>query len=449
MLKLITLKSIGYIFECVFLLILAGCTMEHPLDHSVTQDISKVPQNTLAFLPPNASQPIAPRTAQKLAQNYINKFFAPWETPFIWQSPNFIKRESLAVTRSMARHPGWNQYQNLNTSYWATQIARNANLASYPNFKRRAITIHATNLRLLPTNMRSFGGLCKKSNLYPIDNLQVSYLNSNLPLYVLHITRDRSWSLVITPNNCFGWVKTADLTVVDEAFVERWERSKFVVFINDNKHVLDGITRISTMAPLVATTSSDYQVLAARKTDKGFATTEIVNVSKDDAARWPLSITPKNIAIQANKFMGKHYGWGGIYGLRDCSETMQALFAPFGIWLPRNSGAQAHAGKYISLDDYDENDTEKQIVKRGQPFLTLIWLPGHIMLYIGEKHGKAYAFHNPWRLHIKNSRGAMDGRAVIGHTVITTLDLGKEYAHNNWIYLNLIKGITLLAKPQY
>ena len=36
------------------------------------------------------------------------------------------------------------------------------------------------------------------------------------------------------------------------------------------------------------------------------------------------------------------------------------------------------------------------ILEQGMPFLTLIWMKGHIMLYIGNEHGRALVFHEFW-----------------------------------------------------
>ena len=96
------------------------------------------------------------------------------------------------------------------------------------------------------------------------------------------------------------------------------------------------------------------------------------------------------------------------------------FFAPFGIWLPRNSRAQAAVGKVIELSQYDPREKEEMIFENGVPFRTLLFFPGHIMLYIGEKMGKAYVMHNMWGI-----RTAENGRIIIGRAVITNLYLGK------------------------
>ena len=81
--------------------------------------------------------------------------------------------------------------------------------------------------------------------------------------------------------------------------------------------------------------------------------------------------------------MGQPYGWGGYLFNRDCSLAMRDLFVPFGVWLPRNSSAQAKAWQYISFVKASPAGKEGIIKDEGVPFATLLWLRGHITLYIG------------------------------------------------------------------
>lgn len=442
-------KFIGYGLIFLLFITLTGCVS---CNHTVDQDIQQIPQNNLLYLDKNANKPISPITAEHLKEKYLHYFFIPWNDPFVWDKLRSIKQEYAHILVGYNKHPGWNANQHRHPANFAFNIKKNINLIKFPNIKARAITVRSTNLRLLPVDAPSFDDWYKEGHSYPFDNLQTAYLSSNVPLYVLHTTRDRAWDLVITPYHCFGWVKSSDLAYVSKEFVQNWQKQKFVVATSDNKPILSqqmqnyGLTRIGDIYPLVDTNQDSYQILMARKINSGYANQQIGILNKGSASIWPLEIKPSNIAKIANKFLGNPYGWGGIYGFRDCSSTMQALFSPFGIWLPRNSMAQADTGKYIPLEDYSNYQKEKMIIKHGQPFLTLVWLHGHIMLYIGEKNGHAYVFHNPWRLHVKHRMNCNPARGIIGRTVITTLDLGKEMRDNSWIYLDLISGMTFITQ---
>ena len=104
--------------------------------------------------------------------------------------------------------------------------------------------------------------------------------------------------------------------------------------------------------------------------------------------------------------VGQAYGWGGSLADRDCSATIRDLFVPFGLWLPRNSSKQAKQGTVIPLSDLSPNQREKFLVEKGVPFLTLVRIPGHIMLYIGTHEDRAVVLHTIWGLRTRNL-GAM------------------------------------------
>ena len=160
-----------------------------------------------------------------------------------------------------------------------------------------------------------------------------------------------------------------------------------------------------------------------------------------------MKLNYKNLSNIADKLAGKPYGWGGLYGNRDCSAMIKDLFTPFGIWLPRHSSAQAkHIGTFIDLKNVDSSTKESIIKNSAIPYLTLIWYPGHIMLYIGDHKGEPIIFHNIWGIRTKDKLR----RKVIGESVITTLNPGKSIskANKKQSILNKIQGMTYLL-PGY
>lgn len=55
---------------------------------------------------------------------------------------------------------------------------------------------------------------------------------------------------------------------------------------------------------------------------------------------------------------------------------------------------------------------ESIIKDEGVPFATLLWLRGHITLYIGEYKGEPVMFHNVWGVRTDDGNG--EGRHIIG-----------------------------------
>jgi hypothetical protein len=146
-----------------------------------------------------------------------------------------------------------------------------------------------------------------------------------------------------------------------------------------------------------------------------------------DALKGSLLLNKENLISLSNALIGKKYGWGGMYEERDCSSTLRDMYASFGIWLPRNSSMQAKIGKVISLEGLSDNEKILRITKDAVAFETLLYRPGHILLYLGTYEGEIMVFHNTWG--IRTTLSGFEGRNIIGKTVISTLKLGREQPH--------------------
>ena len=132
-------------------------------------------------------------------------------------------------------------------------------------------------------------------------------------------------------------------------------------------------------------------------------------------------------------------------GHRDCSSMTKDFFTPFGIYLKRNSFGQREAGRYIEIKGLSQEEKKHQIIEKGMPFLTLIYAKGHIMLYVGMKDKEPLIFHNIWGIKTLKDNDKED-RFIIGKTVITTLELGKDlpnYMQRDNL-LSKIEGIVIL-----
>ncbi|MDD4997876.1 MAG: NlpC/P60 family protein, partial [Syntrophales bacterium] len=154
----------------------------------------------------------------------------------------------------------------------------------------------------------------------------------------------------------------------------------------------------------------------------------------------PLTLTARNMARLARELVGEPYGWGGLAGNRDCSALVRDLFVPFGLWLPRNSSDQAGAGKFIGFQNLAPAEKEALILRWGVPWRTLLWLPGHIMLYIGARDGKPLIFHNFWSVRARDAAGKRS-KLIVGRAAITTLRPGGELFNLNVQGTDLLRGL--------
>ncbi|MCK5293744.1 MAG: glycoside hydrolase, partial [Arcobacteraceae bacterium] len=70
----------------------------------------------------------------------------------------------------------------------------------------------------------------------------------------------------------------------------------------------------------------------------------------------------------------------------------------------------------------------------------------HIALYIGMYKDEPLVFHSTWG--IKTLKNGIEGRHIVGKSVISSLELGKDlkYYNKKKSMLGKVKGLILLTK---
>jgi cell wall-associated NlpC family hydrolase len=314
-------------------------------------------------------------------------------------------------------------------SWWKALVAK-ADPGSYPNAHQKAITLRTTHMRVLPTREPAFFDPSRPGQGYPFDMLQNSVLWANTPVLISHRTPQRDWYLVET-EWAIGWVPARDVAFVSRDTARRYETGRYLTPVRDRTPVHDASglfrfqARIGSLLPLKERTPAGPRVLIAVCDDQGKAVLHEASLPASSAAAFPLDPQRNRVAALANELLGQPYGWGGLYGRRDCSSTLRDLFAPFGIWLPRNSAPQASVGETLDLQGLSAAAKQERITERGAPFFTLLGAPGHIMLYIGRHKGRPMVFHTMWGV---KTWGLFQGpgRRIVGSTAITSLTPGME-----------------------
>ena len=125
----------------------------------------------------------------------------------------------------------------------------------------------------------------------------------------------------------------------------------------------------------------------------------------------------------AKEFYGEPYGWGGSYECRDCSATTRDFLGAFGIFLRRNSSKQAEDGDSVSIKGLTKTTKKKKIIKEAEPFRSLLYVPGHVVLYLGEYKGEPVIMHTYWGIRKKDRT-----KLITARTIISSTEPGKERA---------------------
>jgi hypothetical protein len=441
------LKGFFYLSLALFSgLLLAGCTNDN-----ASNNLKKVTQNIFDLIDVNnPDEPlISAQVQNKLYLDYLQHYFSPWTGTFLHSTPQQILETTHDTIKSFMANPGWGENKQPHTINWIKDIINNMQMSIYPNAYWKGITVRNTAMRLLPTDDPSFDNWNKAGQGYPFDNLQISNVKNNTPVLILHESKDKLWALVLT-HDAMGWISLQAIAKVNDKFIQKWQTSNFlavsqentiVTNINNNQNLL---VQIGTIFPYTKCKQNRCHVLLASPDDKNNAVIFVGIIPVDKVTLMPFSLTEKHVALLINALLGEPYGWGGYNGYRDCSSTMQDIFAAFGIWLPRNSSEQMKQGNYIKLSGLTTAEKLKKIYQHGLPFLTLIHLPGHIMLYLGKYDNSPYVFQTVWGLHTRNIF-FQEGRAIIGQTIIAPINLGYDLINISSTWLDSADSMTILV----
>ena len=417
------------------------------------RDIRELKQDNMFYIDRASShRPLMDAVDQgRMTAKYDDLFFSPWHRKSAMYGAGAIE----SAFKKYGDNPGYGENRRRHGAAWIRELALNAELLRYPNAFFAAITIDNSDLRVLPTHKPYFYD-ANTDRGYPFDRLQESSVAPNTPVFVTHVTRDKAWVLAETPY-AVGWISARNIARVDGRLIERWESGRYAVIIKDKTSVYDEEGRFLFKAPLGSVfprldeNEESLKILVAVADQNGRAFMKTAVLPKDRVAAKPLVLTTFNIAKLANELINESYGWGGLYQNRDCSAMVKDLFAPFGLWLPRHSADQAReGGSYIDLQNLSSAEKEAMIIKKGIPYLTLIWRRGHIMLYIGSYQGRVLVFHNMWGTRTRDSWGR-ETKKIVGHAAITTLHPGIETPDVDKPdddYSNGILGMTLLISPK-
>ena len=349
-----------------------------------------------------------------------------------------LQRRRLAWfdnTGKAADEIGYGQNFRPHTQAWIDAIAQNVDVGQFertPTFSaaKRAIATGNVLVRELPTMDPSFYDRRLAGEGYPFDNLQVSAARPGTPLYVLGSSLDGGWYYVQTPD-VQGWVRSDKIAMVSPAFVDIWRsaaRNGLTAVIVASAPVRDtqGAFRFDapagTLLPVAPGDSAAQRfVMVPARDENGHAVARIAQLSDTQIANAPLAATPRHLAMLLKALIGRPYGWGNSGFYNDCSSETQSIFAAFGVWLPRHSSTQMSAGRMTDLSASTPQERIDYLTKHGVPMRTLIYIGGHVMLYLGnttrDHQVVPLVYQDVWGL----SPADDSRRAVIGGSVIFPL----------------------------
>ncbi len=107
----------------------------------------------------------------------------------------------------------------------------------------------------------------------------------------------------------------------------------------------------------------------------------------------------------SNKLLGERYGWGGMFGKRDCSQFVMDIYRTMGIIIPRDASMQEEgaAGKYIKfIGTIKDRENILNRLKAGDP----VYMKGHAVIYLGRVRNNYYVIHSGAGYGMRNKDGS-------------------------------------------
>lgn len=370
-------------------------------------------------------------------------------------SADEIKKRILAVSKPSKS----DRYDDNGVLLDATayqKLAANLNIDSIPDSVevRFALVVKRSDMRSYPTVNRYYSSPASKN----LDRFQENGLFPGDALAVLHQSTDGEWYFVQSYNYP-AWVHKNDLAFGDREVIEEYQAApRFLVITGDkvstsfNPQVpavselqLDMGIRLPLLDPKDIENSlygqnpyaSYIVLLPVRDADGRLELKPALIARNQDVHKGYLPYTRENITRQAFKFLGERYGWGHSYNARDCTGFVSEVYKTFGIYMPRNSGQQglSSMGENTRFTE-DSTREDKLATFKSLDAGDLIYIPGHVMMYIGHVDDQPYVIHDVSGLSYIDEngeyyKGVLNGVSV---TPLIPLHLSQETTYVDKMY---------------
>ena len=309
------------------------------------------------------------------------------------------------------------------------------------NSVKFAVAVKRTVLRTFPTTDRVLNSGMDKD----LDRFQESGLFPGDTLAVLHQSTDKNW-LLVRAYNYLAWVPEEDVAYSDKATLKTFkEDNNFLLitgakvhtaYVPDDQTVSQVQLDMGVRLPLMPedkvpnllngqNTYANYVVQLPTRDAQGQLEIKPALISRSsDVNKGYLPYTQENLVKQGFKFLGERYGWGHDYNGRDCTGFVGEVYKSFGLLMPRNSGQQG-SGEYGINHRFDKQTTaqQKHKVVNNMQVGDLIYIPGHVMMYLGEQDGEPYVIHDVKGLGYNKADGSFYSSSLNGVSVTPLLPL--------------------------
>jgi len=383
-------------------------------------DLSYIPQSAS-----NYSYVLDSNISKADQSKFESQYFSVWNM----NAPIDDKTSVQWAFNTFRSGKSYSENLQLHKDEFFTKMEINSDYENYATLNQRAVALTEINMRAFPTDRPLLRDPEKAGEGFPFDYLQNTTVHANKPLFVTHYSKDKEWVHVFS-SFAYGWVKANEIVFLEKKYTDLWQKAEQIFITKEGEPIYSlnneflFKTKIGMMFALISETENEYIVLCVSKYKNKEPLFLKSKISKAHANKGVLDFNSKNINLIMDEISKSNYGWGGMYGQRDCSSTLRDTFMPFGIWLPRNSFQQSKVGDVISLDGLSDEEKITTIKEKAKAFKTLLYKQGHIVLYVGSHDDKVVVFQNTWGIKTKNN--GIEGRFIVGKTIFSTLRIGNN-----------------------
>jgi cell wall-associated NlpC family hydrolase len=276
---------------------------------------------------------------------------------------------------------------------------------------RYGMAVHRALLRTFPTALRVFSS----DDDTDIDRFQESALFPGAPVAIVQQSADGQWLFVVSERYA-AWVEADAIAEgTRDAVLGHGAKAPFrvitdakprTVFTREEPRVSEVQLDMGVRVPL-APPPYDKPVngqfpytswvleLPVRNADGSLAFAPALLQRNQGSAGDYLPLTRANILRQAFRFLGERYGWGHSYNGRDCSGFVSDVYHSMGVQMPRNTSDQSVSPAFARthFEPGDSRD-ERMAAIAALDVGDLIYIPGHVMMFVGRIDGQPYVIHD-------------------------------------------------------
>lgn len=362
------------------------------------------------------------------------------------------KAQLLEKIRSISKPSNHKRFydngEQLNQNDYASYIkSTNQDAVKAENPVRFGLVVKRSILRTFPTFDRVF----KWGKDRDLDRFQESGLFPGDAVAILHVSKDKQWVLVQS-YNYLAWMPKQDVAIGDKAAISAFKNDEtfivvtgskvFTNYVPNDKAISNIQLDMGIRLPLAKRSEysntlygqnpfANYIVKLPVRNAEGKLALKLVPIPRGQDIRVGyLPFTKQNLVVQSFKFLGERYGWGHDYNGRDCTGFIGEIYKSFGLLMPRNSGQQAK-GAYGQNNFFVKGTAKADKLKAIESMQVgdLIYIPGHVMMYLGQDNEKPYIIHDVKGLSYIDESDEVYRGTLNGVSVTPLLPL-KDYVNN-------------------